>query len=278
VRRLLLTLPLCLVVAPDPRTAVPPVRFVTPEAEPTIAEAPPPKDLGELARRDPVAALEASLRRYAAEVHGYRAVMQKQELLGGHVGPVEVIDVWFREKPFSVLMRWRTDSAGKADRALFVAGENRDQMLAHPKRALARALVGPVVERDPDGPEAQQSGRYSLREFGIRKGTERTLVAWRHARQHGHLRTEYLGLKPVADLGGRPCHILRRTCDPPAEDDIVTVEVQLDAETWLQTGTVLTAAGGKLVGSYFFRDVVPNPSFPPDLFTRDAVVRDAFDR
>ena len=130
--------------------------------------------------------------------------MQKQELLGGHLGPVEVIDVWFREKPFGVLMRWRTDSAGKADRALYVADANSDQMLAHPKRALARALVGPVVERDPDGAEAQQSGRYSLREFGLRKGTERTLVAWRHARPHGHLRAEYVGLKPVAELGGRP--------------------------------------------------------------------------
>lgn len=276
-RRLLLTLPLCLVVAPDPRAAIPPVRFVTPEVEPTLAETPLPTDLGELARRDPLAALEASLRRYAAEVHGYRTVLRKQEWLAGRLGPVEVIDVWFREQPFGVLMRWRTDSAGKADRALYVAGANEDLMLAHPKRALARALAGPLVERDPDGPEAQQSSRYSLREFGLRKGAERTLVAWRHGRRPGRLQAEYLGVRPVAELDGRPCHLLRQVCDPPAEDAIVTVEVALDAETWLQTGTVLTAAGGRLVGSYHFRDLALNPSFPPDLFAPASVVRDSFD-
>ena len=40
---------------------------------------------------------------------------------------------------------------------------------------------------------------------------------------------------------------------------------------------MLTASGGKLVGSYFFRDVVPNPPFAPDLFTRESVVKDKFD-
>jgi hypothetical protein len=78
----------------------------------------------------------------------------------------------------------------------------------------------------------------------------------------------------VAEAGNVKSYVLRRTCDPPEEDGIVTVEVAFDIEHWLQVGNVLTAGGNKLVAAYYFRDLEPNPKFPPDQFDRAALSRD----
>ena len=60
-----------------------------------------------LAKTDPVAFIEACIRRYDREVKGYRCVMHKQERLDGKVAAVGGDRLQFREKPFSVLMDWR---------------------------------------------------------------------------------------------------------------------------------------------------------------------------
>jgi hypothetical protein len=246
-----------------------------PEADVNPADAlPSPTQLEEFARTDPIAFLKACVLRYQREVTGYQAVLIKQERLNGKLHPAETVNVWFRDDPYSVLLRWQSECAGRADRALYVRGANDDKTLGRPKNRAARMLVGDVVARDPDGPDARAAGRYSLREFGIRKGTERTLAAWQTAQKRGDLRVEYLGIQPIAQCDNRRCYVLRRTCDPPEEEGIVTVEIAIDVETWLQVGNVLTAAGDQKVASYHFRDIVLNPVFAADQFDRMALTRD----
>lgn len=274
-RRLVMILPLCLIMAPERPAAAPASRASVPQAQLKLDDALPTRErLEELARTDPVAFLRACTLRYHREVHGYQAVLSKQELLNGKLYPLETVEVWFRDDPYSVLLRWRGDCAGRADRALYVRGANDDKTLARPKNRAARMVVGDVVARDTDGPDARAAGRYSLREFGLRKGTERTLAAWEAARNRGNLFVEYLGIKPVAECGGRECYILRRSCKPAEEDGVVSVEVAFDTQTWLQIGNVLTADGGKRIAAYHFRDVVINPTFAPDQFERAALTRD----
>ena len=41
---------------------------------------------------------------------------------------------------------------------------------------LAGKLVS-VVSRDPEGPDAKQSGRYSVKTFGVKQAAQRTLAA-----------------------------------------------------------------------------------------------------
>jgi hypothetical protein len=274
-RRILLILPLCLIVAPSRPAAGPASRGPVPEADVHLGDAlPSAKQLEELARNDAIAFLKSCVLRYEKEVQGYQAVLVKQEFVNGKLNPVETVDVWFRDDPYSVLMRWQGECPGRADRALYVRGANDDKTLAHPKNRAARMLVGEVVARDTDGPDARAASRYSLREFGLRKGTERTLAAWDAARKRGTLHVEYLGIQPVAECGTRPCYVLRRTCNPPEEDGIVHVEVAFDVENWLQISNVLTAAGGRRVAAYFFRDIILNPTFSPDQFERVALTRD----
>jgi len=223
-----------------------------------------------LAREDPIAFLEQCLDHYQREVKGYHCILQKQERIAGRLQPRETIEVYFREDPHSVLMRWQ-HGARKAEGALFVLGENNGKMLARPNGSLARRIVGDVVERDVDGADARQSGRYTLNQFGIRKGTERTLAAWKASRQRGKLQVEYLGEQVVKEAGDRPCYKLRRTYEAPEADGVTELTIYMDKETLLQVGSVLKGESGQLIGEYFWRDIQLNPALSPGQFDRDAL-------
>jgi hypothetical protein len=226
--------------------------------------------LERLARTDPLAFLEVCLRRYDREVRGYRATLRMQERLRGKEPRPEVIDVCFREEPFSVLLQWR-EGVGRALSTLFVRGENNDKLLARPSGLLAYKLAG-IVARDPECPEARAAGRYPLTGFGIKIGTQRVLAAWRAARKRGELRVEYLGRQRIPEAGDRACYVLHRgPLSRPEDDGISEVFVCVDAETWLQVGTRLVGADGRLVGEYYFRDVRLNPDFPPETFTKQSL-------
>jgi hypothetical protein len=275
VRRLLLCLPLCLALAaggPPPAARPAPAPAADKPAADDGAPLPDAAGLVRLARTDPVAFVEACLRRCGREVKGYRCTLQKQERLGGKLQRSEVMDVAFRENPFSVLLDWQ-EGARLAQRVLYVRGENGDQLLVRP--AGWRGKLVSVVTRDPEGPEARESGRYPVPEFGIKVGTERTLAAWKAARKAGALHVEYLGEKKVPEAGDCVCYVLRRTgYARPEEGGVTEATLYYDKETWLQVGSVLKGEEGKLVGEYFFRDVRLNPAFDAEAFTRAALTRD----
>src|SRR5262249_49173793 len=130
------------------------------------SDLPSAADMERLARDKPIEFLETCLRNNDRTVRGYTLVMQKQERIGGKLQRTEVIDVAFRDKPHSVLLRW-VEGARLAAASLYVEGENDGKMLVRPAGLL---LGGLIVERDPDGEQAKQSGRYSMREFGLKKG------------------------------------------------------------------------------------------------------------
>lgn len=232
---------------------------------------PSPSRFAELMRSHPVEALRACAVRYVREVRGFRAVLHKRERLGGKLGPDEVIDVDFRDEPHSVLLRWRTESAGLADCVLYVEGRDDNQLLARPRNAILRRLT-PIAKQDPDGAQARASGRYSIRQFGLLKVNERSLAAWSTAERLGRLHFEYGGERTVAEAGGVACHVLRRTIDPP-EDGIARTELSIDAARWLQVANVLYGTDGQLVAQYYFRDVTLNPDFPPDQFDPRVLTR-----
>ena len=75
----------------------------------------------------------------------------------------------------------------------------------------------------------------------------------------------------MPELGGRLCHVLKCTCTPPEDDGVATVEIAVDAETWLQTGSTLCDNHGQLIGQYMFPQVTINPELAATLFTKDTV-------
>ncbi len=198
--RLLLCLPLCCLLAPAGLRNVAPATETAVESVADDGGALPTKaQMKRLAETDPVAFLEACIRRYDREVKGYRCVLHKQERLDGKLQPSEEIDVQFREKPFSVLMDWR-EGARLAKKTLYVKGENKDKVEVKLNGLLA---IAGIVERDPVGEDARKSSRIPITEFGIQIGSERTLAAWQKAEQQNALHVEYSG-RSEGEGGGRP--------------------------------------------------------------------------
>jgi hypothetical protein len=272
-KRLLLCLPICLLLAPeslplgavaDPPEVAPPKQ----EVRDTGTALPTNDKMVELAKSDPIAFLEACVLRYNREVKGYHLTFHKLERRQGKLQPQEVIEIHFREDPFSVRFDWK-QGAGAAKRVLYVKGENNNKLLAKPSGI--GSIVG-VVERDIDGPDAKQSGRYPISEFGMKAGTMNTIGSMKAAREQNALHVEYLGEQKVKELDNRVCWVLKRSRYAKPEDDGVTeVTLFIDKETWLQTGSILKGAKDQLIAEYWFKDIQFNPEFGPAVFTRDGL-------
>jgi hypothetical protein len=253
--RLLVCLPICLLLNPaypgttlDPRQAS--TEFVGKEKLPT---------------GEPIAFLEKCLERYDREVKGYTLTLRKQERLGGELQPREEIKVAFKNDPPSVFFQW-IQGARKAQRALWVQGENEDRILVLPKLT----ILG-VVTRTLDSSDAKASGRYTIDHFGLRKATERVVKSWKETRAAKTLSVEYLGVHRVPETGNRPCYKLHASYSKPVRDGVTEVTLYVDKETLLQVGSVLHGEQGQLIAEYFFRDIQLNPTFPPEQFTRAAL-------
>jgi hypothetical protein len=274
-RRLLILLPICLLLAPEvpPRSAAP--SGTQPEAPPdTGSNLPDEQALAHLARTDPIAFLQCCLKRYQREVRGYHGILEKQERLHGTLYPPERVEVWFQEEPFRVRLDWH-QGARQVLKSLYAEGENHNRVLVRATGPiLSRLPVPVVVERDPDSPDARRAGRVPLTEFGIKWGSLHTLGPWQRALRRHALHLKYLGEQRVPELAGRVCHVFHRTrYEQPEDDGICDSTVYIDRETWLQVGAVVKDASGQLIASYFFHDIQINPDFPPDTFTRQGLLK-----
>ena len=258
-RRPLICLPLCLLLAPEP-----PAAPTGPQPLASASASQEPLPVG-----DVVAFLEKCVQRYERQgIKGYSVILRKQERIEGKLQPSEEIECFYREKPYSVFMHWLRGQR-RAESSLYVEGENGGKMLAKP--AGVAGVFVKVVERDVDGADARQSGRYTMKEFGLKAGIVRTYRDWKAAKEKGTLRVQYLGVRKVREAGDRLCYTLRRTCAEPEEDNVTDVTIYIDKENWLQVGAVLKDANGKLIGEYMFRDLRINPELKPKQFTRSAL-------
>jgi hypothetical protein len=277
---------LCFAAAPaGPSISIEP--FIAGGTElPTTDTLPTNDGFASLLRADPLRAFEKSLQRYRDEIRGYTCTMEKQERIGGVLRPKEIVSVAFREEPFSVFMKWQGVPEYRLPYcSLYVRGENDGKT-----KALVRTRLGAILlDTRTNSAESRNTSRYSIEDFGFYNNTLRTHRAWSEVRSKGRFHYEFLRTEAVAECGDRICHVIRRHCDPPEVDTFslseteardpaqypteafTTVTLMFDAETWLQVGSVQTDANGELVGAYYFRDVVLNPTFTPEQFTLAAL-------
>jgi hypothetical protein len=219
----------------------------------------------------PLLFLEMCLDRYTQEVRGYSAKLIKRERVGGKLQPLEKVETFFREQPFSVFMNWLEGGVGfpPPQDVLYVKGENNDKLLARGRKL---AYLAGVFEKDVHSEEVKKTGRYTIDEFGIYLGTERTVAAMRKAKERGTLHVTYQGLFKVPELADRECYKFVRTpYEPPEDEGVNELTIFIDKENWLQVGSILKDKDGNLIASYFFRDVKINPEFKNNQFTRAAL-------
>ena len=197
--------------------------------------------------------------KYDREIQGYNVLFCKQERIKGKLQKAEKIVVHFREKPFSVHFEWKENPPSIASKVLYVEGENKGEMKV-------RAFL--LLSKDPDGAEAMQTSRFTIKKFGVHIALKSTLASIQRAEAAGRLHIKYDGQFKVDKLGGRVCYrFTREPYDPPEEDGIYKYTFYIDEETWMQVGSELRDVNGEMIAEYFFRDLVPNPEHDPNQFT-----------
>lgn len=271
-------------------------------AEPVVPETgkklPTQEEFERLARENPVAMLEACLRRYEqAGVKGCTATLEKHERVQGDLHDPEIVQLTVAgevpehpgEQPnIRVRMIWKEGFRSllgvKSLGTLYPnpAAKNRNEMVAYTSLDFTKTMK-------PKDYMARNASRYCITDAGLFRGMLRTYDAWKKRQAAGRLHAEYLGTRAEPRTGGRPCHVIHRSYptpevdsfaideapDPkadPQRDGATDVTVYIDAERWLQVGTVLKRAGGDLLGEYYFRDVeLSTTDLSPNPFTVDAL-------
>jgi hypothetical protein len=264
----LFCLPLCLLLACSQQQAQTKEKLADVKT-PENYKAPDAAAMEKLAKDDPVAFLEHCVIRYNSKVKGYRVMFHKKERINGKLKGDEEIEVAFRDKPHSVFMHW-VKGAGRAVSALYVEGENGGKMLIRPNGIGGRFVK--VAERDPEGEDAKQSGRYTVKDFGFKNSTLRAIASWKAATKDKALDVEFVGVEKCKLAGNKECWVLKRKYKKPEKDGVVESTLYFDKETWLQVGSVLRDKDGELIGEYFFKDIELNPKFKGKEFQRDALL------
>jgi hypothetical protein len=283
-----------IVHSPEVEVVEPPV-FLPPADTPrTEAE-----QFAKLAETDAVAMLAACLSNYDKEATGFRATLAKRERIKGKVHEPESVrvmatgDVPGPDKKTHIRVRMIWDQGARADAfgyqvrgSLYIEDQAPEQLVIF--RPTAAFLKDFSVPYKSD--LAREASRYCIKDAGLYRSMLRTYAAWKKRQDAGVLNITYLGRRPVPEVGGRECFVVKRTCksaevdpfaldeQPPTDPKIIDrdgfteVTLFIDAERRLQLGTVIHRTDGELVGEYFFREVeLVKAEFPSDTFTPAAL-------
>jgi Protein of unknown function (DUF1571) len=270
-KRLFFFLPVCMFLAPsypsEPLTSAHTTQLVSVDKDAKkLPNTPDPEG-------DVIVFLEYCLKQYDITVTDYSLLFCKQERTGNELNPLEIVEVCYRARPYSVFMRWH-QGARLTDRSLFVEGENKDS--EGKSQVVARSkLLKKVFHNDPEGVFAKQTSRYPINTFGLRQALARVLQPWKAAKDQGSLHVTYEKLHKVPETGHRTCYKFHRSkfARPEGSDGVQDVIVYIDCETLLLVGSIVKGEQGKLLGEYFFREINLHPTFDAAQFEPATVAK-----
>jgi hypothetical protein len=217
----------------------------------------------ESAKTDHIALLQFAREHYRKRVQDYSATLVKQERINNTLKPVETLDILFKERPFSVLMKWQKN-AGKVDKLLFVEGQYDNKMVVHPTGLFSWLKS---ARRDPQGTEALQSSRRTCDQFGFYRSMDSLLRIYTLAQEQGDLRIGYVG-KTLVDK--RPCIAMERILPVKKEYPYARLVMEFDVEYLVPTAITSYDWQGRLIGRYVYKNLRFNIGLTQDMFTTEA--------
>ncbi len=228
----------------------------------------------EMAGADPVGFFEMALDRYDRGVRDYTCTFSKRELVHGRMTQRQVIEVHFRENPFSVRMKW-IENADKCSRVLYVADKwikNGLQYAIVEPGAIAKLFV-PYVMRPIHGEDARKSSRRTIDQFGLRNSLALTLKYCKLASQQNILDFRYTG---TGEVDGRSTLVFERHLPYTGEDSAWpdrALVVHMDKELLLPVLCTAYAddAKTKLLGEYKIGDIKLNQNLPDSTFSKEGM-------
>ncbi|MCG3178121.1 MAG: hypothetical protein BIFFINMI_00444 [Phycisphaerae bacterium] len=255
--------------------AAPPVNFSKDAALNQVSD----KDrIENLAKTDHVALLKYCLAHFSERYADYTCTLARQERIAGKLGDRQIIDVKFKEKPFSVFMNWRTNP-GQADRMAYVA-DGKNIMYLRPT-GWPRKLW-PSVERSPDAADVRSKSLRSVTEFGFANGLRSLIEVYETAAKRGDLvEASYVGANEKG-VDGRPTFAIKRILRPSDDEDYPakTTIVEIDQE-WLIPVRIYGTdwrdgedGQPRIKCDYVYTDIKFNVGLKDEEFTRQAVEKD----
>jgi len=233
--------------------------------------APNPRDpLQREALADPLGFLQSCAARSREFIVDYRCRFHRLEKRGERLDPGEVMDVRFRESPYSVSMRW-IQNPREADSICYVAGRwnqgGRSLALVEPHGVLGWLTPG-GVKIDIHGARARSVSERSIDQFGFQKTIDRILELCESMESDPEFRLRFLG---TGRLDGRESLVFERRLPyhhpvSPSHDRILLLYI--DREWRVTTGCFAFADDDRrdLLGSYVTTDVEFNAGLTEEDF------------
>lgn len=207
-----------------------------------------------IGRDDPLKLLRLALHNYQRQIRDYTCTFSKLERIGGKLTKEQVIEVKFREKPFSVMMYW-IKNPGKAERVIYVKGANDGKAVVAPAGAIAKLFVR-SIKQPIDGVLAKRASRRQIDQFGFARAMELAIEYYVKAQEEGDVgELLFAGETKIAD---RPAIKLVRKLPDHSDYPDQTLEAYIDTEWLLPTCLRCLDGNGALLGQYFYTDVLFN--------------------
>ncbi len=219
-------------------------------------------EIERLAAKDHILLLRQCLENYDAKYQDYTCTFCKTERINGQLRPEQQIDVKFRDTPFSVAMHWLTNSP-KADRILFVQGQNNDKMLAQPKGMLA-LLTNGAVTRDPCGKDVMADTLRPVTLFGFKNMMTSLLDIYQQAHDNGESVDSFNG---YAVIGGKKVLACQRVLPYRKGYPAKTTTWYIDPEWMVPLGMEAYDWNDQLICRYLYTDVKFNVGMTEKDFT-----------
>jgi len=221
------------------------------------------EDFLEFAANDYGKLLEVMKANYDSSIKDYTGMFTKQERLKNKLRKPQVIAFKFRNEPFSIFMQWKKNP-GKADRMLYVKGQNNNKMVVHP-----RGLLGFIrsVERDPKGKDVLKTSLRTCDKFGIRNLLNRVTGLYKGNVQDKGFSAKYIGTE---EIDKRPCIVLETIMPNSKISPTRRLILVVDMEYRLPVSVTSLDGKGNLISKYSYTGLNFNNGLKDKNFTKKA--------
>jgi hypothetical protein len=189
----------------------------------------------------------------------YSATLVRRERIQGALTGYEYMFVKIRHQPFSVYVRFDAPERVKGQEAVYVAGQNQGNLIAH------RPHMSTPLRLLPDGVIAKSNRHYPLTEIGIVNLIYRLVEVGHEDTRYGECNVTYFN---SAKIDGRPCTVIQVTHPVPRDQfrfhlARIYVDKELNMPTRYESYDWPAEPGGqpRLIEEYTYLHVKTNNGF-----------------
>jgi len=223
----------------------------------------PREEVEALARRDPLEFLRLSLKWYEAKVTSYTCQFHKHERIGDKIRKPETTFMKFREKLFSVYMKWIAKPS-KGQEVIYVQGQHNNKVVVHPSGLLG--FLFRKVSLNPEGKIANRHSRRPITCAGLGNMLRVVIPQCEQAKANGDLVLEYLGVREEA---GRPAYVIKRVLPKKHDYRSYLLFIFIDQQFLIPVRTEAYLWDGTLLSDYRYTDLEINANLMDEDFDPD---------